>query len=320
MKALLYSAAVSFLVLISLTPNVGAANCEEISDNDPYDYYSPSEAFDFGSKIQDLVRDKDLEGLFNLVVGELVYGPRRSFAMSKSFDEIFDTRWVNNVLSDPPPCFPWGWRGFDLGNGTLRFDYSDPHWRIWAMSGVAEEEVGIPSIGWFRGNKLLHSSCFARRRIGENRQFRSLSDQFKISDYEQFLGAPGEFFGREISDYNNSLIRNIDSCSLTDLSFVIMNGEVMTKDQETYGYSAEFFSRVIREFDNDKCSALAPNIGSECMQSYLMEVGDFAGGTIGRDEDYGIYGIFQLDDVGLSVVPLRYFGSQNSGLNFIDYH
>ena len=94
----------------------------------------------------------------------------------------------------------------------------------------------------------------------------------------------------------------------------------MTKDQETYGYSAEFFSRVIREFDNDKCSALAPNIGSECMQSYLMEVGDFAGGTIGRDEDYGIYGIFQLDDVGLSVVPLRYFGSQNSGLNFIDDH
>ena len=81
-----------------------------------------------------------------------------------------------------------------------------------------------------------------------------------------------------------------------------------------------YFSRVIREFDNDKCSALAPNIGSECMQSYLMEVGDWGGGTIGRDTDYGIYGIFQLDDVGLSVVPLRYFGSQNSGLNFIDDH
>ena len=299
------------------TSTMGAAFCNENSRS------RYAGAFDFGLKIQNLIWEKDLAGLFNLRTGELLDGPRRSFAMSKSFDEIFDTQWVNKILSDIPPCDPWGWRGFYLGGGGhyVKFDYFSDRgeWLITSIVGATEEEIGIPSVGWFVGNKLLHSACFGRRNTQEDTLFRSLKDQFEIADadYEQFSSSPGEFFGREIFDNNNALIRNIDSCALTDLSFTITRGQVRTEYLSEHGYRTEYSSRVIREFDSDKCTTLAPNIGAECVQSYLVEVGDYGGGSMGWWMSYGIYGLFQLEDVGLSVVPLRYFGL-NTGLNFID--
>ena len=40
-------------------------------------------------------------------------------------------------------------------------------------------------------------------------------------------------------------------------------------------------------------------------------------GTAGADVSNGIYGLFQLEGVGLSIVPLLYFENRNEGLNYI---
>ena len=59
-------------------------------------YYDPENAYDFGSKIKQLVKEKNLEGLFALVEGELTSGPRKQFIKGKKFSDIFSNDWRND--------------------------------------------------------------------------------------------------------------------------------------------------------------------------------------------------------------------------------
>ena len=124
MKKLLF---ILFISLMYYTPST-AFNCtsEDIEYAKNWDnYYKPQEAYDFGIKIQNIIKAKDLEGLFSLVKGELQSGPRRSFIKNKSFDKIFTEEWVNSLLSSSPNCSPQGWRGFMLDSGKIWYNKSD---------------------------------------------------------------------------------------------------------------------------------------------------------------------------------------------------
>ena len=52
-------------------------------------------AYEFGELIQETVRNQDTDNLFSLIEGELESGPRRSFALSKPFSEIFGKNGSN---------------------------------------------------------------------------------------------------------------------------------------------------------------------------------------------------------------------------------
>ena len=74
---------------------------------------------------------------------------------------------------------------------------------------------------------------------------------------------------------------------------------------------------IIKKIDEKKCSALAPNINSKCLSSYLVNAGDFSGGSMGWDMSYGIYGLFDLEKLGPSIVPLIFFENKNEALNYV---
>ena len=76
--------------------------------------------------------------------------------------------------------------------------------------------------------------------------------------------------------------------------------------------------RVLKKFPAEKCSNLDPHIGKLCKQSYLLVSGDYSGGSMGVASAVGIYGLFDLPKLGLSIVPLRFFDSLNAALNYID--
>jgi hypothetical protein len=104
-------------------------------------YYDPEEAYYMGIKIQNLVAEEDLSGIFSLVVGELEYGPKKDFVKNKAFGEVFDEKWKAAVLEDKPSCRPLGWRGFMLGHGntTIWFttsDKTDSGWQIFSIGGA----------------------------------------------------------------------------------------------------------------------------------------------------------------------------------------
>ena len=125
-------------------------------------YYSPEEAYKFGSYIQKLVKERNLEAIFELVDGELKSGPRRQFALLHSFDQIFDESWVQHVLAEPPECSPVGDRGFMLGNGMIWFNTTtgSGDWNIFVINNAREESSILPS-GWRIDGRYLSPLCFA---------------------------------------------------------------------------------------------------------------------------------------------------------------
>ena len=66
----------------------------------------PEDAYEFGKKIKKLVKEKNLEGLFALVDGELTSGPRKRFIKGKKFSDIFSNHWRNDLLASDATCSP----------------------------------------------------------------------------------------------------------------------------------------------------------------------------------------------------------------------
>ena len=294
-------------------------------------YYDPEDAYNFGLKIQNLAKEKDLAGIFSLVEGELGNGPRKKYILDKSFEEIFDESWLDEVLSNEPDCSPVGWRGFMLGSGRIWYNKSEQGWRVFSINGGVQEETKTSSIGWRLDGGVIHPFCFSRPWMsGDN--FEEFADVFGISDVQNLFSAPGKLFGAKISDYKPlkpswcsdseecetiSLVNEIAACSPKIFEFEIRSDSIWLKDS-TDGYDVEHSYRTLVEFDLQKCSDLAPNIGTKCLESFLVSIGDYSGGSMGWDMSYGIYGLFDLPNNGPSIVPLVFFENKNSALNFLD--
>lgn len=312
--------------LICHSPSM-ASNCtsEDIETAEFWNnYYEPQEAYDFGIKIQNIVQEKDLKSLFEFVDGELKSGPRKSFIKNKNFSEIFSQEWTNSLLSSSPSCSPMGYRGFMLDSGSIWYNKEDNGWKIFAINGAKSEEDKSLIIGWSHNGKVINPTCFARVWMsGDN--FEEFADQFKISNYERFSKKPGEFFGKEIDDFNPikamwdeyiKIINPIDDCSFKDSKinddekFITIKGEGEFGTIE-YGYS------IIENINKNKCLELSPNLGYKCLSSYLVKAGDYSGGSMGWDMSYGIYGLFDLDKLGPSIIPLIFFENKNEALNYL---
>ena len=290
-------------------------------------------AYEFGLVVQNLIKSKDMNGLFNLVDGELASGPRRSFALSKSFDEIFDGQWIIEVLKNEPPCLPAGWRGYFLGNGLLWYSYIseeiDPsNLRIHAING-ANSEVFSNLIGWEIDDQYLNPICFKGNWFDD--EFTAVAKHFSIFDSQDFLNYPGKYYGREITDYSaispdwceNSdcrkipLIKSIAEC-LENKSELELDYGVKTKIAET-NYHPSYLTgyKVIKDVDRRICSLLAPSMELDCLDSFYIASWEDHGGSMGRLYSYGIYGHFNFPKIGEHIVPLQYFDTLNDGLNFL---
>ena len=299
------------------------------------------EAYDFGLKLQSLVRAKDIKGLFDLVPGE-INGPRKAFVKNKSFDEIFSKEWVKAVLSSTPNCSPIGWRGYMLAGGAIWFQPSSGEgFHISTINGATVEE-NLSTTDWVNNEILVHPSCFVQVWLSGN-NFEEYVEQFNL-DYSEFRSSPGKFFGLEIDDYKPikdssgnyiDLIRPLNLCTPKDFKLNYSAKEFVTGEGTKINFNEAPIEvevgvsyyvttlpynsySTIQEVDIKKCAELAPNIGHKCISSYLVNVESGPGGSMGAQSDYNIYGLFDLPDLGLSIVPLKFFYNKNSALNYLD--
>ena len=323
-----------FCFFISFISPVIANECSS-EDQDYADfwqnYYAPTDAYAFGVKIQNLVSNKDLSGIFSLVQGELQNGPRKQSVTNKTFKEVFNEEWIEQVLADNAPCSPVGWRGFMLGRGSIWYNKIDSGWTILSINGAAPETDDNPLLGWNINKRIIHPFCFNRPWMsGDN--FEEFADVFGIKKLGQFFKDPGHFMGSSISNFapirpswcqndgvceKISLAAQIGQCSPEKFDFEDRDGDVWIKHSSD-GYDIEYSYRILGPISNKRCSDLAPNIGVSCNKGYLISVGDYSGGSMGWDISYGVYGFFDLPNFGPSVVPLKFFSNKNEGLNFLD--
>ena len=180
-------------------------------------YYDPEDAYEFGRKIKKLVKDKNLEGLFTLVEGELTSGPRKRFIKGKKFSDIFSNDWRNDLLTSDSPCSPVGWRGFMLARGSVWFNRKDGKWHIFSIIGARKEDIreaNIP-IGWTTTEGLIPPQCFVKEWVSSD-NFEEFEDKYKIPKEDcrsvklgsrkltfcqstNFRKNPGMYLGKEIS-------------------------------------------------------------------------------------------------------------------------
>ena len=169
--------------------------------------------------------------------------------------------------------------------------------------------------------KPLKYPCFKVETLSGN-WLSDYSGYFSISDYGNFRLNPGLYFGKEIKDYKEkkvligygaemySLIQPIDRCVQQEI-----------KRQETN--ESRFY--ILGEVKTHTCQLHAPHIQSKCESSYLVQSCSLSktGSMTGINPcTIGIFGMFDLKEVGLSIVPLKYFHfseNENDAFNYIWY-
>ena len=167
--------------------------------------------------------------------------------------------------------------------------------------------------------KNLKYPCFKVETLSGN-WLSDYSGYFNISDYENFRINPGLYFGKEIKDYTEkevligydpepySLIQPIDKC--------------IKKETKNTNYYEDVFS-ILGQVDNKICDAHAPYIQSNCKSSYIIKSCSFSktGSMTGINPcTIGLFGLFDLNEVGLSIVPLKYFQffeNENDVFNYL---
>ena len=303
-------------------------------------YYDPEDAFDFGETIKNLVKEENLDGLFELVDGELDSGPRKEFIRGKQFSEIFSKEWVDSLLNSVSPCAPMGWRGFMLDSGSVWYnrDKEKDKWHIFGILGAKKEDLtnkNIPVGLEFEG-RVIPPHCLSTPWMsGDN--YEDFADKFKVKDYEHFSKNPGIYFDNEISDYEPImaswgseiyLATSLNKCFKGELRFggienigtpeiQIDNKEVKTEICETENLCTKFSYSILAELSPDKCQSLSTHVKGNCSEAYLVSIGDYSGGTMGWDMSYNIYGLFSLNDGRNFVLPLKNFHNKNDAINYI---
>jgi len=294
-------------------------------------YYEPEDAYKFGQTIKQLVADRDLIGLFELVPDELMVGPRKKFIENKIFDQVFTENWRSTILESEIPCSPVGWRGFMLANGWIwyRFD-PDPSgtWYILTIHGATEEEYepAITDPAWRVGDKVIPPECFVREWMsGDN--FEEYADTYGIEDYGDFRKYTGKYFGREINRIGPindvHLATVLGDCSIVGFFSGVpeplsINADYVSREGCDENYCLSDSYRLLAPLSQAECQSLAPYLPGQCESAYLIKTVEETGGSIGADIDYNFYGLFNLEDGRKAIVPLVNFSRENDARNFLD--
>ena len=283
--------------------------------------YTTEEAYKFGNKIQTLVREKDMKGLLKLVDGNPGPGLRRKYALSKTFDEIFPADWQESVLSYETPCSQnYGWRGFAIGGGRIWYEKGWPSWSITSIHGANVEQFES-------GGKLLidgqvvHPQCFFIRN--------NFVDQMTTPDYEHLNMSRDEYFDDFGKVFGTKVIKfeefggSLNQCSADRFDFKMKDGFVyfMTPDEEAdSGITTPFIQySVLKELDPDLCEELAPNFELQCLRAFIVDARWWFGGTIGWDEYTSVYALYDINELGKTILPLKNLGGRSGALDYIDY-
>jgi len=332
-------------LLIAALPSAPNANPNCSDEDKKYaefwnNYYNPEDAYQFGVLIQQHVANRDLVGLFGLVESELSNGPRKRFIENRNFDEVFSEGWRNTVVASESPCQPVGWRGFMLANGLIWFNVgpgSPGAWQIFSINDATQEDYtpAVSDPAWRVEGKIVPPKCFVKIWMsGEN--FKAYEETFGITDTADFRTNTGQYFGREIdridpinapwSNEKVSLAAPLDSCDSTELTSpgssqkppTVEANDVSSESCDKDGICVQYKYRLLAPISLTECRKLAPRLPGRCESAYLIQIGDYSGGSMGWNFGFNVYGLFHLDNGRNAIVPLVNFYKENNARNFVE--
>ena len=193
------------------------------------------------------------------------------------------------------------------------------------------------AIGWQTDEGLIPPHCFVTEWMsGDN--FEEFAQQYSIEHIEDFKRNPGDYLGKDIptldplipawGDTPIILAAPVDLCfkglatggqisKQTEINISVhdnwINSNVCWSETTCIQYAYNLLLRV----PTIKCEEFAPYINGECKDAFLMEVGDYSGGSLGWDLQYNIYGLFELEEGQRWIVPLKRFSKESQAIRFV---
>ena len=79
---------------------------------------------------------------------------------------------------------------------------------------------------------------------------------------------------------------------------------IESKDCTSETSCTEYAYSILTKVPLNKCQELAPNLSGQCRQSFLIEIADYSGGSMGWVYGYNIYGLFSFKDTKPLTIPL----------------
>jgi len=179
---------------------------------------------------------------------------------------------------------------------------------------------------WRHNDKTLPYESFVSEWLsGDN-----FDEFYKYDVGDDFRDSPGKYFGKEIPTLEG-IVPSWDSNDMVYISVPLDTLDFDKKNESNYqDYLRNLFTEKIRlknygdyfktsephfletyytkigEIDHDTCSKLAPNIKGTCIESHIVYLQEYGGGSMGPTSSIGIFGLFQLDNGKEYMVPLKY--------------
>ena len=163
--------------------------------------------------------------------------------------------------------------------------------------------------------KGLPNACFKVESMSGNFLF-GYASIFNISDLEHFRFNPGVYFGKEINNFEEFNVLFDDSDTRYSLIQPLKKcrSQVNTNEDEVENWT------IMKKVSRGLCKRLSPNLQLECIEAYYIDVFSrpkYASYKGLNPSKYGIFGLFDLEEKGLSIIPLKYFWEYDDGLNYI---
>ena len=270
-------------------------------------------AYNFGLKIQEAFRARDLNKIIQLIgTDELIRGPRKSQLLRANFDQVFTDEAVTSITKDPPMCSQLGSNGWMLGPGSVWYKLPSKNrntsevgdFYIFSINAAEDiEEINLSKSGWYFEGNLLHPKLFFTESLSGDK-FEEIAAIAGLTNLNDFASNPGRYLESHISIGETILGKNG-----AELDFIpnvnkfsdlpVSNGDFSNDENICIKISedskGEICYSVISRVPQKLCQNLAPNVNEACIQSYLVKAGYWGGGSMGFYYQTGIYGLFSKE-------------------------
>ena len=176
---------------------------------------------------------------------------------------------------------------------------------------------------WKYEDKVLHPYCFQTEWISSDNvqefyeQFMGIKENYYgTTEWDDFSLNLGKYWGRSITtfepiraswwDEEIELAVSMESCLTKNSNEFVFRDEWVTSSEERDAYSYT----ILKEISLEQCQNLAPYIEGECVQSNLLHIVDWGGGSSSWSS-FQIFGLFKMSNNDEYIFPLKRFISKD---------
>ena len=178
------------------------------------------------------------------------------------------------------------------------------------------------SESWKYNETVLHPYCFQTEWVSSD-NFQEFYERFvginenyyHTKQFKDFSLNIGRYWGNEIENYDPikaswgddiELAVSMDSClSKKSNNFGNRDGWITSSEsRDEYSY------KILKKISIEQCQLLAPNLEGNCIQSYLLEIYNWGGGSMSW-KTLQVFGLFEMFDNKQYIFPLKKFTSKD---------